>query len=137
MGGVDWLVIDYIQKVSPEKGRNEDRRAQMNLTNEILRQTVYGTDTALLTLSQINEKGAARESAQINDDAMISITLDRKKDDEGHFTDKIKLFTSKSRFTGPRIGYPEMDGESGAIGKIKDITDQKLPMNYKTGGIDD
>ena len=68
-GGLDLVVVDYIQLVSVERGRNETREREIARISAGLKQLAKKLECPVFTASQLNEQGQTRESRAIEQDA--------------------------------------------------------------------
>lgn len=105
-GRLDLLVVDYIQLVDGDRGRNETREREIARVSGGLKQLAKKIGCPVLTASQLNDDGRVRESRAIEQDAdlLIYITGDGlkiAKNRQGRRNDVLPLFLDgpHQRFT--------------------------------------
>ena len=77
--GLDLIVVDYMQIVSPESGRRESREQEVARISGGLKQLAKRMKCPVLTGSQLNDDGRVRESRAIAFDANVMLGIE----DEG------------------------------------------------------
>lgn len=76
-GGVDLLVIDYIQQIQTNDGsvRDESRALQLRRIVQSLHHLSSEVKMATIVLSQLNDKGDVKDSRSIEEEASLNIRL--------------------------------------------------------------
>ncbi len=112
----EWAVVDYLQLIEPEKHLHRATvREKMIAISQIFATKAKERQSNFLLLSQVNNDDEFRESKKINDDAGMSIILERDIENN-EFAPTVVIKIKKSRFT--RIGVSEVpfSNKTGAIG---------------------
>ena len=74
-GGLDLIVVDYIQRVSPESGRRDSREQEVARISSSLKSLAMKMKVPIFTASQLNENGKVRESRAISQDCDVLLTI--------------------------------------------------------------
>ncbi|MBP5918805.1 AAA family ATPase [Streptomyces sp. LBUM 1486] len=101
-GGLDLLVVDYLQLVEVEQSRNITREQAVATVSRGLKNLSVQLDCHVIALSQLNDDGLMRESRAIKNDASVVIKVERPDmDEEGSpRSGEVDLVVEKNRF-GP------------------------------------
>nr|WP_269153187.1 DnaB-like helicase C-terminal domain-containing protein [Streptomyces halstedii] len=101
-GGLELLVVDYLQLVEVEQARNITREQAVASVSRGLKNLSVQLDCHVIALSQLNEDGMMRESRAIKNDASVVIKVERPDmaDPESHRAGEVDLIIEKNRF-GP------------------------------------
>lgn len=81
-GGLDVLVVDYVQLVEVEQNRNVNREQAVAAVSRGLKNLSVQLDCHVIALSQLNDDGMMRESRAIKNDASVLIKVERPDMDE-------------------------------------------------------
>ncbi|MGW2089970.1 replicative DNA helicase [Streptomyces sp. NPDC001880] len=102
-GGLDVLVVDYLQLVEVEHTRNSTREQAVAAVSRGLKNLSVELDCHVIALSQLNDDGMMRESRAIKNDASVVIKVERPDIDEPESprAGEVDLVIEKNRF-GPR-----------------------------------
>lgn len=68
-GKIDMVLVDYLQLVSAERGRNEARHEEISRVSKCLKNLAKSLKCPVLTASQLNDDGKLRESRDPSFDA--------------------------------------------------------------------
>ncbi|MGW3910566.1 replicative DNA helicase [Streptomyces sp. NPDC005070] len=100
--GLDLLVVDYIQLVEVEHGRNTTREQAIAAVSRGLKNLSVQLHCHVIALSQLNDDGLMRESRAIKNDASVVIKVVRPdaEDKESARAGEADLVVEKNRF-GP------------------------------------
>lgn len=96
--GLDMVVVDYLQLVSPANLKNVNRQQEVADISRKLKMLAIELDVVVVALSQLNEQGALRESRAIGQDADIVLFI---RDAGGEDSFEKSIFIDKNR-NGPR-----------------------------------
>lgn len=106
---LDLVVVDYIQLIDGERGRNETREGEIARVSRGLKQLAKDLDCPVLTASQLSNEGRTRESRAIEHDADVLLYVGPKgitvgKNRHGRRGDVLPLFLDgpHQRFTHAR-----------------------------------
>ncbi|MEV7282913.1 DnaB-like helicase C-terminal domain-containing protein [Streptomyces sp. NPDC093111] len=101
-GGLDLLVVDYLQLVEVEQGRNITREQAVSAVSRGLKNLSVALDCHVIALSQLNDDGLMRESRAIKNDASVVLKVERPDADEPESprAGEVDLVIEKNRF-GP------------------------------------
>lgn len=101
-GGLELLVVDYLQLVEVEQGRNVTREQAVASVSRGLKNLSVQLDCHVIALSQLNDDGMMRESRAIKNDASVVIKVERPDADEPESprAGEVDLVIEKNRF-GP------------------------------------
>ncbi|MFD6911749.1 replicative DNA helicase [Streptomyces virginiae] len=101
-GGLDVLVVDYLQLIEIEHGRNTNREQAVAAVSRALKNLAVQLDCHVIALSQLNDDGLMRESRAIKNDASVVIKVHRpdSEDKESARSGEVDLVIEKNRF-GP------------------------------------
>nr|MDT0519884.1 DnaB-like helicase C-terminal domain-containing protein [Streptomyces sp. DSM 41633] len=102
-GGLDVLVVDYLQLVEVEQSRNITREQAVAAVSRGLKNLSTQLECHVIALSQLNDDGMMRESRAIKNDASVVIKVERPDMDEPESprAGEIDIVIEKNRF-GPR-----------------------------------
>ncbi|MFF0509143.1 DnaB-like helicase C-terminal domain-containing protein [Streptomyces fimicarius] len=81
-GGLDVLVVDYLQLVEVEQARSATREQAVASVSRGLKLLSKELDCHVIALSQLNDAGLMRESRAIKQDASVVIRVERPDMDE-------------------------------------------------------
>ncbi|MGW3328303.1 replicative DNA helicase [Streptomyces virginiae] len=81
-GGLDILVLDYLQLVEVEQSRNITREQAVAAVSRGLKNLSTQLECHVIALSQLNDDGMMRESRAIKNDASVVIKVERPDMDE-------------------------------------------------------
>lgn len=118
-GYPDWIILDYIQRIRPEKSvESATRKDQLEHASWSLTNHCETNELNWLVLSQLNKEGGYKETGALNEDAGMSIVLNRDKDSDNKYIESIEIKITKSRFS--EIGSVKVPfyGKSGTIGRL-------------------
>jgi len=119
LGELDFIVIDYIQKIRTPKGHSRQR--ELADVSEELGVLAQDFDCPVFALSQVNHDGITREAEDLENDADVVLKLRRE------------VFEHKSKFVKttkfPKLNKMDMPEDYSVI----QITKNK---NGKTGGVE-
>lgn len=101
-GGLDVLVVDYLQLVEVEMSRNITREQAVASVSRGLKNLSVQLDCHVIALSQLNDDGLMRESRAIKNDASVVIKVERPdmEERESPRAGEVDLVIEKNRF-GP------------------------------------
>jgi replicative DNA helicase len=101
-GGLQLLVVDYVQLVEVEQTRNASREQAVASVSRGLKNLSVQLDCHVIALSQLNDDGMMRESRAIKNDASVVIKVERPDadDKESARAGEVDLVIEKNRF-GP------------------------------------
>ena len=101
-GGLDVLVVDYVQLVEIEQNRNANREQAVAAVSRGLKNLSVQLNCHVIALSQLNDDGMMRESRAIKNDASVLIKVERPDMDEPESprAGEVDLIVEKNRF-GP------------------------------------
>lgn len=101
-GGLELLVVDYVQLVEVEQRRNITREQAVASVSRGLKNLSVELDCHVIALSQLNDDGMMRESRAIKNDASVVIKVERPDMDqpESSRAGEVDLIVDKNRF-GP------------------------------------
>ncbi|WP_326701868.1 AAA family ATPase (plasmid) [Streptomyces sp. NBC_01754] len=101
-GGLELLVVDYLQLVEVEQARNITREQAVASVSRGLKNLSVQLDCHVIALSQLNDDGMMRESRAIKNDASVVIKVERPDMDEPESprAGEVDLVIEKNRF-GP------------------------------------
>jgi replicative DNA helicase len=101
-GGLDLLVVDYLQLVEVEQSRSITREQAVASVSRGLKNLSTQLDCHVIALSQLNDDGLMRESRAIKNDASVVIKVERPDmdDKESERAGEVDLVIEKNRF-GP------------------------------------
>ncbi|MEW1552185.1 replicative DNA helicase [Streptomyces tsukubensis] len=101
-GGLDLLVVDYLQLVEVEQGRNVTREQAVASVSRGLKNLSVELGCHVLALSQLNDDGLMRESRAIKNDASVVVKVERPDagEPESPRAGEVDLVIEKNRF-GP------------------------------------
>lgn len=86
MGGLDLVVIDYIQRVRGQRGRNDNREQEVASISSGMKSLAMRMQVPVLTASQLNENGKVRESRAISQDCDVLLRIT----EDGIVGDKVR-----------------------------------------------
>lgn len=82
-GGLDLIVIDYVQMITPNRIKGQNREQEVASVSRACKQLAKRIKCPVLTATQLNELGQARESRAIENDAdAVFIIMPPDKDHE-------------------------------------------------------
>jgi replicative DNA helicase len=101
-GGLELLVVDYLQLVEVEQSRNTTREQAVASVSRGLKSLSVQLGCHVIALSQLNDDGLMRESRAIKNDASVVIKVVRpdEEDKESARAGEVDLVVEKNRF-GP------------------------------------
>lgn len=101
-GGLDLLVVDYLQLVEVEQSRSITREQAVASVSRGLKNLSVQLNCHVIALSQLNDDGLMRESRAIKNDASVVIKVERPDadDKESPRAGEVDLVIEKNRF-GP------------------------------------
>ncbi|MFF2411767.1 replicative DNA helicase [Streptomyces sp. NPDC058092] len=101
-GGLDVLVVDYLQLVEVEQSRSISREQAVAAVSRGLKNLSVQLECHVIALSQLNDDGMMRESRAIKNDASVVIKVERPDMDEPESprAGEVDLVIEKNRF-GP------------------------------------
>ncbi|GGZ27838.1 replicative DNA helicase [Streptomyces nitrosporeus] len=101
-GGLDVLVVDYLQLVEVEQHRGTTREQAVAAVSRGLKNLSVQLDCHVIALSQLNDDGMMRESRAIKNDASILIKVERPdlNEPESPRAGEVDFVIEKNRF-GP------------------------------------
>lgn len=101
-GGLDVLVVDYLQLVEVEQNRSSNREQAVAAVSRGLKNLSVQLKCHVIALSQLNDDGMMRESRAIKNDASVVIKVERPDMDqpESPRAGEVDLVIEKNRF-GP------------------------------------
>jgi replicative DNA helicase len=101
-GGLQLLVVDYLQLVEIEQRRNMTREQVVASVSRGLKNLAVELDCHVIALSQLNDDGLMRESRAIKNDASVVIKVERPDmgQPESPRAGEVDLVIEKNRF-GP------------------------------------
>ena len=73
--GLDAIVVDYLQLVTPSVRQKESRQEQVAEISRSLKNLAMELKIAVITMSQLNDDGRLRESRAIGQDADIVLRI--------------------------------------------------------------
>lgn len=73
--GLDAIVVDYLQLVTPSERRKESREQQVAEISRSLKNLAMELKIAVITMSQLNDEGRLRESRAIGQDADVVLRI--------------------------------------------------------------
>ena len=76
--GLDLIVVDYMQIVSPESVRKESREQEVARVSGSLKQLAKKMGCPVLSASQLNDDGRVRESRAISFDANVMMGIEEE-----------------------------------------------------------
>jgi len=119
LNGLDFIIIDYIQKIKAPRGHSRQR--ELADLSEELGVMAQEFDCPVFPLSQVNHEGITREAEDMENDADIVLKLRRP------------VFEYKSRFV-KTSQFPQLDG----IDMPDDYATLQITKNKngKTGGVE-
>ncbi|MFD3883024.1 DnaB-like helicase C-terminal domain-containing protein [Streptomyces microflavus] len=102
-GGLDVLVVDYLQLVEVEQARNVTREQAVAAISRGLKKISKELKCHVIALSQLNDEGLMRESRAIKNDASVVLRVERPDADEleSPRAGEVDVVVEKNRF-GPR-----------------------------------
>jgi len=119
LGNLDFIVIDYIQKIRTPKGHSRQR--ELADVSEELGVLAQDFDCPVFALSQVNHDGITREAEDMENDADVVLKLRRE------------VFEHKSKFV-KTTKFPQLNGvDMPEDYSVIQITKNK---NGKTGGVE-
>jgi replicative DNA helicase len=108
--GLDLVVVDYLQLVSPANLRGGDNRQQQVADiSRRLKMLAVELEVVVVALSQLNEQGQLRESRAIGQDADIVLLIKEGKSDDA-FEKVIKIDKNRNGASGAPVTvhfYPQ------------------------------
>lgn len=113
---LDWVIVDYIQRVRPEDIRTQTMREKMIMISDLFTLKAKADLLNILLLSQLNDKGAYMEASNIQQDVGMALKLSRELDDNDEYKPEIEIRIDKSRFTRLAKSIVPFDGGTGVIG---------------------
>lgn len=101
-GGLELLIVDYLQLVEVEQSRSVTREQAVASVSRGLKNLSVYLDCHVIALSQLNDDGLMRESRAIKNDASVVIKVERPDlEEEGSpRAGEVDLVVEKNRF-GP------------------------------------
>ncbi|MGW5003262.1 replicative DNA helicase [Streptomyces hydrogenans] len=101
-GGLDVLVVDYVQLVETEQARNATREQAVAGVSRGLKNLSVALDCHVIALSQLNDDGLMRESRAIKNDASVVLRVERPDlhEPESPRAGEVDVVIEKNRF-GP------------------------------------
>jgi replicative DNA helicase len=101
-GGLELLVVDYLQLVEVERSRNITREQAVASVSRGLKNLSVQLGCHVIALSQLNNDGLMRESRAIKNDASVVVKVERPDADEKESVraGEVDLIVEKNRF-GP------------------------------------
>lgn len=108
--GLDLVVVDYLQLVSPVNVRGENRQQQVAEISRQLKTLALELDVVVVALSQLNEQGQLRESRAIGQDADIVLLIKESKNSEDAFEKLLVITKNRNGPTGHPVAvnfYPQ------------------------------
>lgn len=109
-GGLDLVVIDYLQMVSSPKIKGQNREQEVANISRACKQLAKRLKCPVLTATQLNEDGKARESRAIENDADAVFLILNGKSSDGETTTRIQAWKCRNAERGAEFGV-RMDGE--------------------------
>lgn len=107
IGGLDLVLIDYLQMVSSPKIKGQSREQEVAAISRACKQLAKRLKCPVLTATQLNDAGQARESRAIEHDADNVLTIEHDKEKDG-----CQVHFWKCRNGKRGVAYPaRMDGE--------------------------
>jgi replicative DNA helicase len=106
-GGLDLVVIDYLQMIASPRIKGQNREQEVACISRACKQLAKRIKCPVITATQLNEAGQARESRAIEQDADAVFLITPKKDDEGCIIQAWKCRNGKRGVEFPAV----MDGE--------------------------
>lgn len=102
-GGIQLLVVDYLQLVDVEHSRSTTREQAVAAVSRGLKNLSVQLDCHVIALSQLNDDGLMRESRAIKNDASVVIRVERPDADEPESprAGEVDLVVEKNRFGPP------------------------------------
>jgi replicative DNA helicase len=77
--GLDAIVVDYLQLVTPSDRKKESRQEQVAEISRSLKNLAMELKIAVITMSQLNDEGRLRESRAIGQDADVVLRITEKE----------------------------------------------------------
>lgn len=102
MGGLDLVVVDYIQLITPPKVKGQNREQEVASISRGLKQLAKRIGCPVLTATQLNEQGQARESRAIEHDADAVLAITNSN--PGVPADAVTFWKCRNGRRGDRIG---------------------------------
>lgn len=101
-GGLDVLVVDYLQLVEVEQSRTATREQAVASVSRGLKNLSTRLDCHVIALSQLNDDGMMRESRAIKNDASVVLVVERPDADDplSARAGEVDIRVEKNRF-GP------------------------------------
>lgn len=102
-GGLELLVVDYLQLVEVERSRNVTREQAVASVSRGLKNLSVQLGCHVIALSQLNDDGFMRESRAIKNDASVVVKVERPDADEKESAraGEVDLKIEKNRFGPP------------------------------------
>jgi len=79
-GGLDLIVIDYLQMVTSPRVKGQNREQEVAAISKACKQLAKRIKCPVITATQLNEQGQARESRAIENDADTVLLIQSKQD---------------------------------------------------------
>lgn len=104
-GGLDVLVVDYIQLVEVEQNRSQSREQAVAAVSRGLKNLSVELNCHVIVLSQLNDDGLVRESRAIKMDASVVIKVQRPdaEEKESRRAGEVDFVIEKNRFGATAI----------------------------------
>lgn len=120
LGRLDWIVIDYIQKIRTPRGHSRQR--ELADLSEEFSTMAQDFDCPVFIGSQVNHEGITREAEDLENDADVVLKLRRQ------------VFEYRSKFNKGNSTFPQKDGDK----MPEDYATLQITKNKngKTGGIE-
>ncbi len=99
--GVKLVVVDYIQIVTREQKRDENREQQVSAIAATLKRLAKELNVPVVAPSQLNEDGALRESKAIGQHCDVVLMLEPEEDSATADAESVSVLVKKNR-NGPR-----------------------------------
>lgn len=77
--GLDAIVVDYLQLITPSDRRRDSREQQVAEISRSLKNLAMELKIAVITMSQLNDEGRLRESRAIGQDADVVLRITREE----------------------------------------------------------
>lgn len=97
--GVDFLVVDYLQRIHPIDMADIKTNTEQRTTRDVmqLRTLARTLNIPVFCITSLNKDGSSRYSRAIDYEADTRTVLTRKKDAEGLFIDELQFKITKSK----------------------------------------
>jgi hypothetical protein len=127
---IDQVFIDYVQIIKPSQNEIRDRRLQIIMIVDFLTRFMKSTNSAWILLAQTSrpskfksdggaeDHSSFMESASLEQNAALAITLARKQNQEGEWIDQMEIRIAKNRFGAVGKTFMQIDPCSGALYRV-------------------